>query len=144
MDSYFDSAIIVKLYVKEATSPEAIRLISASQPPYILTHWQVLEVKNAIRLKAFRAEISAEEMNQSITAFDQDQASGRWQRPAYEAATIEHKAEELSAGHSAILGSRTLDIIHIAAALVLGAREFVTFDARQAALAKQAGLSVKP
>ena len=29
MDAYFDSGIIVKLYVKEATSPEAIRLVGA-------------------------------------------------------------------------------------------------------------------
>lgn len=53
-------------------------------------------------------------------------------------------AGELSASHSAILGCRTLDIIHIAAALVIGTREFVTFDVRQGALAKRVGLTVKP
>ena len=144
MDAYFDSAIIVKLYVKEATSPDAIRLVGAYVAPYALTQWQELEVKNAIRLKAFRAEITAAEMSQSIAAFEQDIAAGRWRRPAYTAATVEQKADELSAGHSAILGCRTLDIIHVAAALVLGAKEFVTFDGRQGALAKQVGLTVKP
>jgi len=59
MDVYFDSAIIVKLYVREATSPEAIRLVGAYVAPYWLTQWQALEVKNAIRLKAFRKEITA-------------------------------------------------------------------------------------
>ena len=144
MHAYFDSAIIVKLYVQETTSPDAIRLVGAYVAPYALTQWQALEVKNAIRLKAFRAEITAAEMNRSITVFEQDIATGRWQRPAYTAATVEQKADELSAGHSAILGCRTLDIIQVAAALVLGAKEFVTFDARQGALAKQAGLKVKP
>ena len=144
MDAYFDSAIIVKLYVQEATSPDAIRLVGAYAAPYVLTQWQALEVKNAIRLKAFRAEITAAEMARSIAAFEQDIATGRWQRPAYTAATVEQKAEELSAGHSATLGCRTLDIIHVAAALVLAAKEFVTFDTRQGALAKQAGLTVKP
>ena len=144
MHAYFDSAIIVKLYVQETTSPDAIRLVGAYVAPYALTQWQALEVKNAIRLKAFRAEITGAEMNRSITVFEQDIATGRWQRPAYTAATVEQKADELSAGHSAILGCRTLDIIHVAAALVLGAKEFVTFDARQGALAKQAGLTVKP
>ena len=42
------------------------------------------------------------------------------------------------------LGCRTLDIIHVAAALVIGAKEFVTFDGRQAAMARKAGLTVKP
>jgi len=83
-------------------------------------------------------------MNQSIAAFEQDIATGSWQRPAYTAATVEQKANELSASHSAVLGCRTLDIIHVAAALVLGAKEFVTFDGRQGALAKQIGLTVKP
>jgi predicted nucleic acid-binding protein len=144
MDAYFDSAIIVKLYVQEATSPDAVRLVGAYIAPYALTQWQALEVKNAIRLKAFRAEITATEMHRSIAAFEQDIATDRWERPAYSVAAVEQKAEELSNGHSAILGCRTLDIIHVAAALVLGAKEFVTFDARQGALAKQAGLMVKP
>ena len=143
MDAYFDSAIIAKLYVQEATSPDAIRLVGAYAAPYVLTQWQELEVKNAIRLKAFRVEITAAEMDQSIAAFEQDVATGRWQRPAYTAATVEQKAEDLSAGYSAALGCRTLDIIHVAAALVLGAREFVTFDARQGALAKKVGLTVR-
>ena len=34
------------------------------------------------------------------------------------------------------------DIMHFAAALVLGAKEFVTFGARQGALAKKVGLTV--
>jgi predicted nucleic acid-binding protein len=45
---------------------------------------------------------------------------------------------------AAKLGCRTLDIIHVAAALVLGIKEVVTFDGRQRALAKQVGLTVKP
>ena len=144
MDAYFDSAIIVKLYVQEATSPQAIRLVAAYATPYVLTQWQALEVKNAIRLKAFRSEITVAEMNQSVAAFEQDIAAGRWQRPAYTAVTVEQKADELSAGYSATLGCRTLDIIHVAAALVLGTKEFVTFDGREAALAKEVGLTVRP
>lgn len=143
MDAYFDSAIIVKLYVSEATSADAIHLVDAYVAPYWLTSWQALEVKNAIRVKAFRKEITEAEMNQSLAAFEQDIAMGRWQRPDYNPASVEQKAEELSASHSPMLGCRTLDIIHVAAALLIGAKEFVTFDRRQAAMAKQAGLTVK-
>ena len=110
MDAYFDSAIIVKLYVQEATSLDAIRLVGGYAAPYALTQWQALEVKNAVRLKAFRREITWAEMNQSITAFEQDIATGRWQRPAYTALAVEKKAEELSADHAATFGCRTLDI----------------------------------
>jgi predicted nucleic acid-binding protein len=143
MDTYFDSAIIVKLYVQEATSPDAVRLVGGYPAPYALTQWQALEVKNAIRLKTFRGEITAAEMNESIAALEQDITTGRWRHPTYTVSAVEQKAEELSAGHSATLGCRTLDIIHVAAALVIGARDFVTFDGRQGALAKQLGLTVK-
>ena len=119
-------------------------MVGTYAAPYCLTQWQALEVKNAIRLKAFRNEITPTQMTQSIAAFEQDIATGRWQRPVYAVSAVEQRAEELSAGHSAVLGCRTLDIIHVAAALVIGTRDFVTFDGRQAAMAKQAGLTVKP
>jgi predicted nucleic acid-binding protein len=102
-----------------------------------------LEVKNAIRLKAFRKEISAGEMTQSISAFEQDIAANRWVRPDYAGEAVAQKAEELSANHAIALGCRTLDIIHVAAAIVIGAKDFVTFDHRQAALANLSGLAVK-
>ena len=54
MDAYFDSAIIIKLYVQEVNSAYAINLVSNYPAPALLTPWQSLEVKTAIRLKAFR------------------------------------------------------------------------------------------
>ncbi len=52
------------------------------------------------------------------------------------------EAERLSARHSEALGTRTLDILHVAAALVLGATQLLTFDDRQAGLARDVGLHV--
>ncbi len=43
---------------------------------------------------------------------------------------------------TARLGTRTLDILHVAAALTLRADAFHTFDERQRKLAKAAGLRV--
>lgn len=45
MDAYFDSAIIVKLYVQDASSLDAIRLVGVYDATYALTQWQALEVK---------------------------------------------------------------------------------------------------
>ena len=41
-------------------------------------------------------------------------------------------------------GNRSYDILHVAAAMVLSATEFWSFDARQRDLAKAAGLLVGP
>jgi predicted nucleic acid-binding protein len=43
---------------------------------------------------------------------------------------------------TAKLGTRTLDILHVAAALSLRAEAFHTFDERQRKLAKAAGLRI--
>jgi hypothetical protein len=82
-------------------------------------------------------------MTFSLTAFEQDIANGRWEFSRYVVAAVERKAEELSAAHSAAIGCRTLDIVHIAAAIVIGVEEFVTFDVRQSSLAAAAGLTVR-
>jgi hypothetical protein len=52
------------------------------------------------------------------------------------------EAERLSAGHSELIGTPSLDILHVAGALVLGAEQFVTLETRQATLARAAGLRV--
>lgn len=144
MNAYFDSAVIAKLYVQESNSADAIRLVSAETAPYALTHWQEIEVCNALRLKLFRREITAEELRASLAAFDEDIVTGRWQRPNYVLAEVHDRAAELSARHSAEIGCRTLDIYHVAAALIIGTPEFVSLDDRQRELAKREGLKVKP
>jgi predicted nucleic acid-binding protein len=41
------------------------------------------------------------------------------------------------------LGCRTLDILHVAYALEIGASHFITFDQRQQSLADQVGLKAR-
>jgi len=57
---------------------------------------------------------------------------------------VYRKAEERSGRHAASTGCRSLDILHVAGAVVLGVRDFVTFDARQGKLARKARLRVLP
>lgn len=144
MNAYFDTAIILKLYVQEATSPDAVRLANESPTPYLLTPWQEIETRTALRLKAFRMEITTAEMEASTRAFDADILAGRWRTSEYKEATVWQFARDLSDRHAAIVGCRTLDLLHIAVALSLGVEIFVTFDERQRAVAKSEGLTVKP
>ncbi len=77
MHADFDTAIILKLYVQKATSPEAFRPPNEHPAPYLLTPWQEIEARTALRLKAFRNEITTAEMRASLEAFDEDILSGR-------------------------------------------------------------------
>ena len=139
-----DSIFLTKITRLACDEPFAVQRRFEPSAQELCLQSVMIKDETAIRLKAFRAEVTAAEMNRSIAAFEQDLATSRWQRPAYTAATVEQKADELSAAHSATLGCHTLEIIHVAAALVLGTKEFVTFDTRQGALARQAGLTVRP
>jgi hypothetical protein len=51
-------------------------------------------------------------------------------------------ALRLSAAYSRQLGTRTLDLLHVAAACLLVAKEFITSDQRQSDLAEREGLNV--
>ena len=50
------------------------------------------------------------------------------------------RSTELSRKLTPALGSRMLDVLHVASALELGAKTLVTYDERQIELAKKAGL----
>ena len=50
------------------------------------------------------------------------------------------RAGEISRTQTPTLGCRSLDVIHVATALELGLRHFVTFDDRQRKLARATGL----
>jgi hypothetical protein len=73
---------------------------------------------------------------------EDDVATGIWELPVCDLAEVFSRAESLSRKHSAALGTRSLDVLHVATALELGAVHFVTADVRQAKLAKAAGLRV--
>jgi predicted nucleic acid-binding protein len=57
---------------------------------------------------------------------------------------IHRLAETLSKRHTMAGGHRAFDVLHVATALHLGAREFLTFDANQRKLATAVRLKVKP
>ena len=57
---------------------------------------------------------------------------------------VHRLAETLSKRHTMTGGHRSLDVLHVATALHLGARDFLTFDTNQRKLAAAEKLKVKP
>jgi hypothetical protein len=101
-----------------------------------------IEFRNALRLRVFRREIAPAQRDASLNAMLADLAAGVLVHAAPPVPEIAKEAERLSTLHSETLGTRTLDILHVAAALVLGRSVFLTFDRRQQALATAAGLQL--
>lgn len=144
MIAYCDTAIIVKSYVFESNSPEAIALLEAAGIPLAFSHFHAVEIPNAIRLKRFRKEIALEQEAEALRAFQSDVDAGRLARPEYDLATVFIRTVALSAKHSSTLGTRTMDILHVAAALESGCRKFISFDERQRKIAAKEGFKVIP
>jgi predicted nucleic acid-binding protein len=144
MNAYIDTALFVKAFVFEADSPKTIHLLEKIGEPFAYSHLHELEIPNAIRLKRFRGEITKTQETAAIRAFHADVDAGRFERIAYDLAAVFIGAEQLSAKCSAVIGSRSLDLWHVAAALEAGCDTFVSYDTRQRKVAKLSGLRVIP
>lgn len=113
----------------------------ARQPlPLPVTWLHQLEFRNALRLRVFRGEIAPTQRDASLNAMLADLAAGVLAHATPPLSDLTIEAERLSVLHAETLGTRTLGTLHVAAALVLGLAEFLTFDRRQHAMATAAGL----
>lgn len=74
--------------------------------------------------------------------FERDRIVGLWNQIDLPLNTME-TCIELARRYTSQFGTRTLDTLHVAAALELKAERFWTFDDRQAKLAKAVGLKLK-
>ena len=139
---YVDTSVIVKLYVIEEHSQIASKKIIENNEAIPLTKFHDLEFNNALNLKKFRNEISSIELKKVLENFENHESIGVFYRPIVDWSAVFQTAVELSASHSERLGSRSLDIIHVASALYIKAERFFTFDEKQLKLASNAGLRV--
>jgi len=142
--AYFDSAVLVKAYCLETTTPQALALIRLAAPPIAFTQLHSLEIRNALRLKRHRKELTASQLRGSLRALREDIAGGFLDAPELDLYAVYLRADMLSERHAVSTGARTLDILHVAAASILAVDRFVSFDRRQRSVAVRAGMEVMP
>jgi predicted nucleic acid-binding protein len=141
MKAYADTSFLASVHCRDDNTARAIARMTTQAFPLAWTWLHELEFRNAIRLRVFRREILDSEAAGVFEKVRKRTEEGIYQVVAISSAAAE-EAERLGARFTKKLGTRSLDILHVSNALVLGIREFLTFDARQAALAKAAGLKV--
>jgi predicted nucleic acid-binding protein len=142
---YVDPSALLKLYLKEPESRAIANWRMTTGDPLLVTHHGRLELINGIGLAAFRGFISNETRDAALASLDDDFARGRYRQADLLWRATLNRAAELSRVHATVIGCRSLDILHVASAIELKLKYFVTFDARQRQLARAAGLTlVKP
>ena len=144
MVAFADTGFIASLYLKESTSAPARAAIQAAPVVLPLTPLAMLELRNAFNRAVQRRRITAAERDALWQDVEADIASGFLVPTPVASDELHKKARQLSDRHTPTLGTRSLDLLHIAAALGLGAREFFSFDDRQRKAADSEGLKVKP
>ena len=141
---YFDTGVLLKLYLPEKRSAEAVDLVRSAIGPPPFTRLHGLEMRAALRQKTGRGEISEDESRQLFADLEADLLAGVHVQPAVNWQDVFDHADALTATHGAATLCRSLDTLHVALAITLGATEFCTFDKRQAKMAVAAGLFVVP
>lgn len=142
MIAYADTGFLISAYGRDANSAAAVALLAA-KPVLLLTPFGDAEFTNAVELLIFRKDWTPSEARAIRESFQQHQAEGVYQAEPL-GPEIWQRSLMLSRRHSATLGTRMLDILHVASGLVLRAGAFYTFDERQRKLARAAGLRVFP
>ena len=141
MKIYADTSFLVSLYSLDANSVAAARTVKASVADRFVTILGELEVINAFGFRVFRKEVTAAQAQSSLSDFEKDLRDGVFQlrglpEPVYE------RARQLSRHTTGKLGTRTADILHVAAALELGVDYLYSFDQHQRKLAQTVRLKV--
>jgi len=139
LSAYADASFLVSLYVPDVNSPAAARLMREAAVPLLITPLTEVEVINAIQLRVFRKELSRDEAHSSTLLFQADIASGVLALKPLTITMIQ-RAKQMARKRSSLLGTLTLDLLHVACAVVLRADRFLTFDHNQVKLAKIEGL----
>ncbi len=101
-----------------------------------------MEFTNGLQLKLFRKEAASAAVHATLQALRADHETGVLHRAQPSWLAVFATALRLSTAHSRTLGTRTLDLLHIATALILQGEEFITGDERQAKAAAKEGLKV--
>lgn len=142
MKAYADTGFLVSVHTSDANTVAARQRMRICGGPMPWTWLHEVEFRNAIRLQAFRGQIAPEEVAGILLKLSLGLENGVYFQATAALDEVTALMELLGSLHTAVLGTRTLDIMHVAQASVLGAEEFLTFDKRQASMAKAAGLRV--
>jgi len=137
---YPDTSLLVTLYVLGQHTAKVSEQM-ALRPDLIVTPFHHCEFAHAIEGLVFRNSISVQEARLVMEAFERDSTHGLWLATPFPQASF-RTCITLAQRFTARLGCRTLDALHVAAALDLEAEEFWTFDERQKQLAAAAGLRI--
>jgi predicted nucleic acid-binding protein len=139
---YVDPSALRGLYVHDERSARFCRWRKRVGGALPITRFGRSELENSVELAVHRGFIDRSVAQAATLDLEADLEEGRlalvdvlWRK------TLDLSVD-LSRRYTARLGTRSLDVLHVASAVMLETRQFVTYDGRQAALARATGLKL--
>lgn len=137
-----DTSFLISVYGNDANTPRAHSYLKKARAPITISLLNGFELANALRLAEFRKLIPSGHAEMLLREYHQDLEEGRIVEYPCNLAALFKQAHRLSQDHTSREGHRGFDILHVAAALEIGASAFLTFDRMQSKLAKAVKLEI--
>lgn len=150
MTAYPDTSFLCAFYVKQSNSPSAAAYAAGMREPLHVAAFLAYEFRQSLRFQTWRHSanpcegIAPSVAQAAFLQFDTDLSNGVAVLMPCNFQDVFVLAEQLSKKHTSLSGHRSFDVLHVATALHLEAKEFLTFDANQRRLAAAEKLSLKP
>jgi predicted nucleic acid-binding protein len=150
MKVFPDTSFLCALYRKQVNSPQAAAYFQRMAGSLPVSSLLLFEFRQSTRLQVWlhaqdrHKGFAKTEADKMLAALQNDIAHGDLLVTSPDWADVHVIADQLSAKHTANGGYRGLDVLHVATALHLGVREFLSFDSKQRALALAEGLRLSP
>lgn len=132
---YVDPSALSRLYIHCEGSREMAAWRARATGALAVTHHGRTEIVNAICRAKFLGHLDAAGCAEALEDLEEDFALGRMLPADILWRAALNRAADLSRQHTPLLGTRALDVLHVACALELKLPWFLTFDERQRRLA---------
>ena len=148
MNAYPDTSFLCALYRTQDNSPRALAYRDAMTEPLHVTRLLLWEFRQSVRFQAFRHSKNREvghplhEAERMIEKLTEHLGLGLVKLEDCDFINILVTSERISKSRTFTGGHRSFDILHVATAIELGAKEFLSFDANQIQLAGAEGLTI--
>jgi predicted nucleic acid-binding protein len=150
MIAFPDTSFLCALYRRQDNSPVAAAHFQAMREPLHVSGLLLYEFRQSLRFHVWLHQqdpakgFARTDGDRALADLQSDLDSGALVVAAVDWPDVHRRAEQLSDRHTRAQGHRALDVLHVATALHLEAREFLSFDPNQRKLAAAEKLKVKP
>ena len=147
MPTFCDTSFLCALYRRQSNTDRAVAMASEARL-LRCTNLVYFEFSHAVRFEVFRHKqdhtkgYGELEGMSVLSQFELGIESGTIEVVPIDFAVMLGRAILLSENHTIRLGVRAFDLLHVAAAVSVGATRFLTFDTAQRNLAEAEGLEV--